>query len=108
MDYNRALDTDGYPTGEFLEWISEYNPIDSDMSLEDFIDLILLCWHHGDVAYRVEDFIKGKNKLYISTMGWSGNEYIIESITNNTILTSTFLRWLQWNRGGHYIFEYNT
>lgn len=54
---------------------------------------------------NAEDFFKKPTKkVFFSTGGWSGAEEIIGLIEGDIILSQYTV---QWNRGGHYVFEFN-
>lgn len=97
------LDSDGYPTEELLKIIEDYQP--KDMPILELIDLICNNWHHGDYGYKLHKKYKGKIKLELHTLGWSGNEEIISAIKSNIWLTHFTMRYVKWHTGGHYYFE---
>jgi len=88
-------DQDGYPTEEELEFIKNYDIVNS--SLENMFVHIKSIWRWSNLV----KFVDGR--WYISTGGWSGNEDIIGAMKQNT--TFWLLYWEQSRRGGHYIFS---
>lgn len=92
---NEALDDDGYPTEEALQFIENYDIAqDSPEGLIKFIEEI---WYHGDWG-----FIQDGDKLELHTGGWSGNEDVIRSL-QKTFFWTFF--WESSRRGGHYYFD---
>jgi len=104
---NHALDNNGYPTEELLEFIKSYEP-DESLSILNFVELVLKdVWHLSDWGFKLHRKYKGKRKLELHTGGWSGNEDIIKAIKQNMQLTHFKMRLLEWKAGGHYTFEIN-
>ena len=92
---------DGYPTEQFLEWIEKY-----DVSKGDpfwFIQIILDEWYHGDYGWRIQRQFKGERTIYISTLGWSGNEDMMYALEKNFMFWTLF--YYSHRRGGHYVFK---
>lgn len=92
------LDEEGYPTDEFLNYIKNWKSETSDVF--ELVSLIEEAWWMKDMGFKLE-----KNKLTLHTLGWSGNESIIDAILSNIYLIYSSMRYEQWNAGGHYIFE---
>ncbi len=95
------LDSDGYPTQEYLDWIENYKY--TDMPIMDFIDN--LEWYFDDWGFILKRKYNGRRKLELHTGGWSGNEEIIRAITGNIHLTAFKMKYVMWRTGGHYYFE---
>ena len=105
MKYDgELLDNDGYPTSEFLDYVSEFRP-SKDASIHYFLELLQDAWWCGNV-HGVEIDLDNR-EVRIHTFGWSGNEDIINEILNNPMLTNVYLKYYQWNVGGHYKFKIN-
>ena len=103
---------DGYPTEESVKAAEEYLDMWPTTSFEDgprwIRETLLICAENCCASYR--EYHDEKNrfgeaviKCYFSTGGWSGAEEIIGLIESDFCL-SGFME--QWNRGGHYIFEF--
>jgi len=82
-----------YPTDDELKKIEEW-PYSDPMGWFEFVENI---WWMPDWGIS-----KVRNRLYMSTGGWSGNEEIIGAMRKNFILWSQL--WYSVRRGGHYIF----
>lgn len=89
-----ALDDEGYPTTEALQFIESY---DLKHGAEGLVNFIGEIWYHGDWG-----FIRDGNKLELHTGGWSGNEDIIRALRPTWFWT---LCWESERRGGHYYFD---
>lgn len=97
------LDSEGYPTDEFLQFIKSFG--ENTMPIMDFVELVCENWHHGNYGYKLHKKYKGKRKFELHTLGWSGNEEIIRDIIGNIYLTHFYMKYYQWRTGGHYYFE---
>jgi hypothetical protein len=86
-----------YPTEEELKKIEEWQK--DYPALMEFIHEI---WEFADWGWE-EKKLKNAIRYNISTIGWSGNEDIIEAMAKNWVFW--ILCWVQSRRGGHYIFE---
>ncbi len=99
------LDDDGYPTEAALEIVRIWHWSDA----RGWFDFIKSIWHIPSWGWRESEadheYIKDKKvHLYnISTGGWSGNESIISEMQKTNMMWH--LNWVQWRRGGHFIFE---
>lgn len=100
---NDFLDVSGYPTEEYLQFIRDYKP--DVMPIEDFLKIIFSSWYHGAYGYSLGRAYKGVKKLELHTLGWSGNEDVIEVLLSNTYLTHFSLQYKKWETGGHYYFN---
>lgn len=90
------FDRDGYPTEATLEAIKQWPHT-------DFAGLMDFCgeaWHWPDCWERL---FNGR-RIEASTGGWSGNESIINALSENEFFFWT-LCWQESKRGGHYVFE---
>ncbi len=92
-----------YPSKELLQSIKDFNG--SSMNIMELVKTILENWNHGKMGYRLHKNYNGKYKLELHTLGWSGNEEIINEIINNIYLTHFHMKYYQWKTGGHYYFE---
>lgn len=100
------LDSDGYPTKEWLRFIKLYKPSD-EIPIMSFVALLMDGWWAADWGIVLHKKYKGKRKLELHTGGWSGNEDIIDAILANIYLTHFAMRYIKWLTGGHYYFEIN-
>ena len=99
--YEGEIFIDGYPTDEYLKWIEEYDF--TKYCLRSFLHAIFEGWNHGTLGYRVHRTHKGYRKLELHTLGWSGNESIIQAIEDNRFFFLVY--WYKTERGGHYYFN---
>jgi hypothetical protein len=97
------LDDEGYPTDEYLKFIREYKH--ETMPIMEIIELICENWNHGSMGYYLSKKYRGKRTFILHTLGWSGNESIINAIVANIWLTHFKMRYVKWRTGGHYYFE---
>jgi len=97
-----TIDRDGYPTEEFLKWIEEYDTVEN--SPFEFIQLVLDDWWGGCMGWKIQRKYRGERKVFISTLGWSGNEDMIYALQRNNLF------WIQCyfshQTGGHYCFRF--
>lgn len=101
---DRLLDADGYPTPEWLKYISDYT--DKVMPIMQFVQCVLIDgWHFSEWGFRLHRTRNGIRKLELHTGGWSGNEETIMAILGNIYLTHFKMQYVKWTRGGHYYFE---
>lgn len=96
-----VLDSEGYPTDEFLKWVEEFNPLEH--KLMNFINVIFENWMHGNYGYKLKKKYAGYCALELHTLGWSGNESILKALESN--LFFFMLYWKKTERGGHYYFS---
>ena len=93
---------DGYPTKKELTQIKQW-------PIEDFIGLInficdLWCYNSEIHCEWIKDRIFGyRLRLDLRTVGWSGNEDIIEALLKNTMFN--VLCYAEWKKGGQHVFE---
>jgi len=91
------LDSKDYPTEEELNLLLEYGkkPIENR---EKVINLLTSIWHLGNWG-----LIIGKNTLELHTGGWSGNEQIID-VLSQTLFWKMY--WRKSEAGGHHYFKW--
>jgi hypothetical protein len=99
-------DNDGYPTNESLKAIKEF-PLDM-VGARDFVRSALFncaekCCASYEEIEETNNFGRQVIHGQFSTGGWSGAEDLIEIIENRF---DTCESMIHWNRGGHYIFEF--
>lgn len=95
-----VLDSEGYPTIEFLECIREFSPLKHQ--LMGFLNIIFENWMHGNYGYKIKKSRAGYRTMEFHTLGWSGNEEIIRVLEENVYFF--MLYWKKSERGGHYWF----
>lgn len=100
-----TLDSQGYPTEEFLGFIKNYTY--DTMPILNFLDILYDTWKYNNWGFILRKKYKNKRKLELHTGGWSGNEEIIRVLLENVWLTSFKMRYVKWEVGGHYYFEIN-
>jgi len=91
-----SFDKDGYPTKYTLNTITKW-PIHNRTSCKELLEFVHKAWYFPSYFD-----VKG-NTYRISTIGWSGNEDIIQALQKNYIFWS--LCWQSSRRGGHYVFR---
>ncbi len=89
--------TDNYPDDDELEKIINWKP--DDKAFKDLMEYVYELWHLKKWGFKQEG-----NTYYISTGGWSGNESIIDALTENNFMFWVVC-WQSSKRGGHYVFE---
>ena len=94
-EHQNYLDEDGYPTDEVLQYIEDYDIL--ERGVDGLLDLVTSLWNHGKYGY-----IREGDKLELHTLGWSGNESLIEALQKNWFWN---LCWESSRRGGHYYFD---
>lgn len=98
-----ALDDDGYPTDEVLEWIENYNPFENG-GFSELLEILVDLWRWDDYI-EIKRPYKGRKTIWLHTGGWSGNESIINALNKNVYF------WINWKLskvGGHYKFSIPT
>jgi hypothetical protein len=104
------MDEDGYPDEEQLRDIQNWEV----KSTEDLLALFMYArslWWPDDHYFHIDNrttksTYNGGNRFtraVVHTVGWSGNESIIDSMMNNCMVWS--LCWSSSKRGGHYVFH---
>lgn len=109
IDKNKFLDEAGYPKNELITTIRNYHP--DQGNIIKMIYLICHNWYHGEDGYKIYMADDGMVKLELHTLGWSGNEDVIKEVLKNDFLTEGPMKYMRWERGGHYYFdilEYDT
>jgi len=103
---NLNLDSEGYPTDEFLERIGKLEVIPD---IWQFIEEIRDAWWCNDWGfkltkpYRIKGIYDRKYRtLELHTGGWSGNESIIYALKSSMLW---IMYWQKTYRGGHYYFR---
>ena len=102
------MDQDGYPTEETIRRIQTWPSNDSNGAL----DFVTELWHqYGQVWHNLnpEQYLtvggEPHNRfLRLATGGWSGNEDLIDALSENCTIWS--MTWCMSGRGGLYIFKY--
>lgn len=89
-------DKDGYPTEEELSTIKNWDILKD--GFDGLVDFIISIWWMSGWGVKV-----AKNKLWLHTGGWSGNEDIIATLQETMFWT---MAWQKSERGGHYYFEW--
>jgi hypothetical protein len=90
------VDDDGYPTEYALGRIANWEIC----NVQDFVNLmkfIKSIWYYPECITNDEN-----NAHTLITLGWSGNEDIIEAMENN--VTLQFFYWYSSERGGKYVY----
>ena len=93
-----------YPDSSELRRLERWKPLGSARELVEYLESIS---NYDPVRVRVgrDSFSRKKiMKVEYHTMGWSGNEDIIESLRKSKSLF-WFFYWQRSDRGGHYYFE---
>lgn len=97
------MDSDGYPDKNELDTIRKWECTDFD-GLMEYVQPL---WSYPDRFYKEKQLDritnKQKDRWYLSTGGWSGNENLIGAMQDNTMWWMLF--WYQSRVGGHYWFE---
>lgn len=88
-----TFDSAGYPTEETLQAIREWDPKD----MHGLFRFLKEAWKYP------EYFTRGGRHVRVSTVGWSGNEDLIDALQENQAAWS--LTWFSSRRGGHYTFR---
>jgi len=99
---DNRTDGEGYPTEEFLQWIREYDTVENYALT--FLEIILDEWYHGDYGWKIQRKYKGERKVFVSTLGWSGNEDMMDALHDNTFFW--MLHYFSHQTGGHYVFRF--
>lgn len=88
------LDVAGYPTESALQAVRDWNPTDG----RGLLAFLRSIWWHPAAITEGED-----GTWSVSTVGWSGNEDLINALMDNHIWWT--LHWESSRRGGHYVFK---
>ena len=104
------MDEDGYPSEEQLRDIQNWEVKSSEDILKLFRYIQTLWWpddhyFHIDKRTSASKYNGGSRytRAVVHTVGWSGNESIIDSLMNNWMAWS--LTWQSSKKGGHYVFH---
>lgn len=97
MSDDEDLDDDGYPTDAALKRIEQW-PVKSRGDCEALMTFVHSLWNYPEDFYQSAD-----GTWHVSTVGWSGNESLIDAMGRNFVFWS--LCWKQARRGGHYEFD---
>jgi len=93
-DFESYITSEGYPTEDALQRIKDWEARDG-IGLLKFIE---------ENLWTYPQYIKQKDGTWhLSTCGWSGNEDIINAMTENQVWWSLY--WTSSVRGGHYVFD---
>ncbi|MEK6880188.1 MAG: hypothetical protein AABY22_11290 [Nanoarchaeota archaeon] len=88
-----------YPSNLTLKKVSDFDILKTNFKgINDFLEFMKDIWHLD--GFRLD----GKNilKLELHTLGWSGNEDIIDALRKSNFWQ---ICWQKSIRGGHYYFE---
>lgn len=83
-----------YPSEAEIERIKNW-PGEDGVGLLEFVASI---WAYEEYGWK-----RHGRRFWFHTLGWSGNEEIIDALQDNFIFWS--LSWLWTRRGGHYCFK---
>lgn len=105
-----ALTEEGYPTAEQLHAIRFWGSTAKDWDQAEHLALMqyvralwhMEMWDEDDVPDTLHDG-KFVRRIEMSTGGWSGNEDVIDALSENWLFWSRC--WVSNQRGGHYVFE---
>lgn len=100
-------DEEGYPTLAALEKIKNWEHTDP----AGWFTFIETVWHMCWAGWHTEPCVTdhwtgwklGGTRYHLSTIGWSGNEMIIQWMQKNESLWDE--TWQMSERGGHHVFE---
>jgi len=100
------VDENGYPTDDSIQRLEKQvfmPPYAGDFLINEFE---IICDQIPCISLKYEettnDFKEPVTRIYFSTGGWSGAEELIGTLLSHFWITHYHI---QWNRGGHYIFE---
>lgn len=91
-----ALDGDGYPTDESIEYIKSWGY--DVKTLPEFLAYLHDTWWAPEGGFRIKT-----RSLELATGGWSGNEETAGALQHNFIFWA--LHWKMSKRGGLDVFE---
>ena len=103
-----TFDAHGYPTEETLDRIRTWD-VATLADMEAAMDFAGAAWHYDDAWTKERGWIDPdwgslQVRYRFSTLGWSGNESIVEAIEGNEML-QMIGAWA-WRRGGHYEYRF--
>ena len=97
------FDQDGYPHGTILDKIEAWPYTDP----HGLMELVQALWHWGENQYEQhtedDDLDRAQEVYTFHTGGWSGNEQIIQALSNNQMFW--LMNWYSSRRGGHFVFK---
>lgn len=99
-----SLDDEGYPSEEYIKFIKDWEP--KVCPFHDLFNSFLSAWRYKTDAYKIhhDSKVNGVTPVEFHTLGWSGNEEIINAIFENIYITHVFMRYRARETGGHYYF----
>ena len=89
-----------YPSEEFLVCLREDNTLWQPENIDMFLNIIRVVWWAESSGMLYDEETK---TLILHTWGWSGNEAIIEALSNNPVW---WLYMRDAEAGGHYAFKF--
>ena len=92
------MDSDGYPEKRELMKITKW-PIQGRQDCIALLDYVKERWKYADCGF----WRRSRRRYRIATGGWSGNESIIDALSENVVFW--MICWRLSQRGGLYIFE---
>jgi len=88
-----------YPSEEFLICLREEKEFVNN--IENYIDIIEQVWYDSEYGF---DYDSKNRTLKLDTLGWSGNEDILEALSYNPF-------WWMYHKDetacGHHVFRFN-
>ena len=89
-----------YPDEKQLRKIEKWDVLKRPVI--DLLSYIQPLWTFGETAF----IRSGESVMYLQlhTVGWEGNEAIIEALQNNDLFWRLY--WQKTERGGHYYFKF--
>jgi hypothetical protein len=96
---NERIDSDGYPTEQALEKITEW-PANDIRGCFAFLGSL---WNWPEYFVAEENPDEGYLVIRVSTGGWNGNEDLIGALHENHLIWT--LTWFASVRGGHHTFK---
>jgi hypothetical protein len=98
------MDNEGYPEDTELELIEKWDWNDTF----GLIDYVKERWTYNDAVkekWVKNDYGNLVMKLELHTVGWSGNESLVNALNRN--LMFNLLHHKKWEAGGHWYYEIN-
>jgi len=89
------MDEDGYPTETELRYLERED------NVENLFHYLQKVWWDAEDSMKLNENNKSW-RLELHTVGWSGNEDIINSLAKNLFF---WQYWEKTERGGHYYFK---
>ena len=94
-----TFDENGYPTEGTLKAVENWYFSERLANLDELLKLVYDNWQYREYW----QYDRQTGCLSISTVGWSGNEYLMSAMQRNLIFWGCF--WFLSRRGGHYQFK---